>query len=371
MFFKELRAESQLLLSCASAPVLPQNEQRIQGLLSAPLDWDLVLHSAATHNLTPLLFWNLQQANSEISPEIRQRLHVAFNANAARNFFLTAQLLEITAGFEAQGIVSLAYKGPALGMVAYGNILLRPFCDLDLLLHPEDIARAGVLLAQKGFVQNTHAGEARNDYAQQWTRAKSDAIESEVVVELHWNIAARHLALPLKLKRLWDAPMAVEISDSRVLAPARDDLFLLLAWHGYKHRWAVLEWLAAFSALACQNETGDWPRLLEKASQSGSRRVLLLALSLSRELFQTPLPEIAQEYLANDKAVHRLSRLILNSFFAEQSTLESAKKMDWYHLRSRERWRDKARYCWGLAHTPGQIDWRQGRFSSGEKLKRP
>lgn len=315
---------------------------------------------ASAHNLTPLLFWNLQGFEAELLPEIWSRLRMSFDANASRNFFLTSQLQAIMAELQAQEISALAYKGPALAVVAYQNILLRPFCDLDFLLRLEDMPRAGALLAQAGFTQTTHAGEASNDYAEQWVRAKSDAAPCDVVIELHWDIAARHLALPLDMKSLWDAPMTVDVGGAPLLAPARDDLFLLLAWHGYKHRWAVLEWLAAFSALVAQNEISDWPRLLEKARQSGSRRVLLLALQLAKEFFQTPLPENILTLIRNDKAVSSLAQQIGDSIFPERAP-ESSGKIGWYHLRSRERLRDKARYCLGLAQMPAQIHWK---FSS-------
>ena len=38
----------------------------------------------------------------------------------------------------------IVYKGPALATALYGNVALRTFGDLDLLIREKDIARHGL-----------------------------------------------------------------------------------------------------------------------------------------------------------------------------------------------------------------------------------
>jgi len=51
------------------------------------------------------------------------------------NFFLTKELLELLTLFEAHCIPASPYKGPALAIMAYGNLALRQFSDLNILVH--------------------------------------------------------------------------------------------------------------------------------------------------------------------------------------------------------------------------------------------
>lgn len=311
-----------------------------------PLDWERVRSLAARHRLLPLLYWKLQNYSEELPPDVSLWMRHEFDLNAARNFALISCLQEILSLFQAQGITALVYKGPALAMEAYGNVLLRSYCDLDLLLRPQDISPAGAILTQNGFIQTVHAGEESNDYAQQWQSA-----EGAVVVELHWNILARHEAPPLDLSSLWNKPSVVNVSGVEVSTPAPDDLLLILAWHGYKHRWEVLEWVMAFAQVAGKNRECDWEPLLAKATRNGSRRVLLIGLALAHTLCETPLAEPVLRALESDAAISSLKQQLLGVLFPEGGVQNSG----FYHLRSRERWRDKARYLWRLAQTSGQI----------------
>ncbi len=340
-----LTPETQLLLCCAPGDDV-QRGIRVQELLALPLDWQQVRRLAARHRLLPLLFWKLQSQSAQLPPEVVSWLRQEFDTNATRNFALITRLQEILSLFAADGIQALAYKGPALAMEAYGNVLLRSYCDLDLLLKPQDIPQAGAILAQNGFQQTIHAGEESNDYAQQWQR---DA--GMVVVELHWNILARHEAPPLDLSGVWERPARVNVSGVEVLAPAHDDLLLILAWHGYKHHWTVLEWVLAFAQVVTKNGDCDWEQLLEKAAHNGSRRVLLIALGLAHQLFEVPLAPPVLRALERDAAIGALVQQLLGSLFPELAIPGAG----FYHLRARERWRDKARYLWRLAQTPEQI----------------
>jgi hypothetical protein len=47
---------------------------------------------------------------------------------------LTAELCRLISLFAAADIAAIPYKGPVLGLFAYGNIALRRFVDLDVIV---------------------------------------------------------------------------------------------------------------------------------------------------------------------------------------------------------------------------------------------
>ena len=55
-------------------------------------------------------------------------------ANAHRALWLTLELLNIHRHLQARGLEVLPYKGPVLAEALYGNVALRQFSDLDLLV---------------------------------------------------------------------------------------------------------------------------------------------------------------------------------------------------------------------------------------------
>jgi hypothetical protein len=83
-------------------------------------------------------------------PEFAE-LATPFRANAVRNLHLTGELIPLTKAFGAADILVLLHKGPVLAQAAYGDLALREFTDLDLLIHADDLPRAIALRSEHGY----------------------------------------------------------------------------------------------------------------------------------------------------------------------------------------------------------------------------
>ncbi|MEE8171151.1 MAG: nucleotidyltransferase family protein, partial [Phycisphaerae bacterium] len=63
-------------------------------------------------------------------------------------------LLErVAAKFNEAGVALLVLKGAALNLTVYESPQDRPMCDLDLMVHEQDVDRARVLLEKLGFLR--------------------------------------------------------------------------------------------------------------------------------------------------------------------------------------------------------------------------
>src|SRR2546423_1118700 len=146
------RTENELLLLCARARVGDGEAARIKNLAAEALDWDYLFRLAQRHAVLPLLHRNISEHARDAAPQpFRQKLREKFRENATRNLLLAGELGRIARLFESEGVPVLAYKGPALAVSAYGDLSLRRFVDLDIVVRARDVRRAGELLRSLGF----------------------------------------------------------------------------------------------------------------------------------------------------------------------------------------------------------------------------
>src|SRR5712692_696029 len=144
--------EELLLRCCAPTRLDAQKAERLRALLSEKLDWLYLCETAMQHGMVPLVYWHLISVTPEAVPVAwMEFLRILFESTGRRNLELTAQLLRVLEIFEANGILAVPYKGPTLAVLAYGNLALRNFTDLDLLVATREVAKAYELLVSEGY----------------------------------------------------------------------------------------------------------------------------------------------------------------------------------------------------------------------------
>src|ERR1041384_3498267 len=143
--------EVELLLSCARAHVDAEGAARVRALVEQEFDWDYLLRVSNRHGLQPLLYHHLNAICPAIPDTYAQQLRDAARRVSALNTFLTNELQRLLARFAVAEIEAMPYKGPVLAVALYGNVALRQFSDLDILVRPRDVARASELLQAEGY----------------------------------------------------------------------------------------------------------------------------------------------------------------------------------------------------------------------------
>ena len=124
-----------MLACCAHA----SGDERIREILEGPLDWKRLLQLAGHHAVIPQLYQRLSASN--VIPQALPLLQQHYEANARQTLWLTRELLRILSHLQRNSIETLPYKGPVLAEILYGNVALRQFSDLDLLIHEADLAK--------------------------------------------------------------------------------------------------------------------------------------------------------------------------------------------------------------------------------------
>ena len=285
------RPEHELLLLCAHRGSAANIRERVVELARGGIDWDYLFLLARRHAVLPLLYRGLEGVDG-LPAGFRARLRDEFRKNATRNTLLAGEMARLARLFEAEGVPLLAYKGPALAQQAFGDITVRRFVDLDVIVRRRDARRAGELLRSLGYVKPEGLTEAHEEFLLR--RQHNLAYTRDgglMIVELHWEVAPAHFAAVPVGEGVWERATAVKLFGTEVRCPSPEDLLLALAVHGTKHLWERLAWVCDVAALVNSRTDFDWPHVQRRARESRVERMLHLALLLARGLAGAELPE--------------------------------------------------------------------------------
>jgi hypothetical protein len=310
----------------------------------------LLIRLALRHRVLPLLYRSVQTIGADlVPPSIWADLQYHFHANAQRNLLLGGTLLRLLRVLVRHDIPAIPYKGPVLAMAAYGNLALRQFGDLDILVRQQDVGRAKDLLLAHGYrwwEQRPHTLLPRQRKVYELISA-----DGQVLVELHWAITSSTFYVPLDPSRLWDRLETIVLLETPVRTLTPEHLLLILCVHGAKHHWHRLAWICDIAALLHVSAEMDWGYVLEQAERSGCKRMLLLGVLLAQTLLGTTLSEPLQHRLDADAAIPRLAREVQEHLFTHPNRPLAAIERPLFYLRLRERLRDRLRCsCYLVYH---------------------
>jgi hypothetical protein len=338
----QVSPEVQVLLCCAQTCYSPASPAQLPRLLQSDLDWDSLIHLALRHRVLPLLYRGVQTIGVDLlSSPVWAELQHHFHANAQHNLLLTGTLLRLLRLLAMHDIPALPYKGPVLAIAAYGNLALRQFGDLDILVRQQDVERAKDLLLAHGY----RWWEQRPGTLLPRQRKVYELIsgDGQVLVELHWAITSSTFYVPLDPARLWERLETVALLDQPVPTLTPEHLLLILCVHGAKHHWHRLAWICDIAAVLHVSAEMDWGYLLEQADQLGCRRMLLLGVFLAQTLLGTPLSEPLWHRLSVETAIPRLAQEVQARLFTNVSRPLAAVDRPLFYLRLRERPQDRLR----------------------------
>ena len=344
--------EMELLIQCARLELGPERQARVRALLRQGLDAERLSDLAVHHKMVPLLHWHLRELADGMEGCLPlESLRTLFARNARRMLQLTGELLEIVWLFEEHGIVSVPYKGPALGAQLYGNPALRQAGDLDLVVRREDVRRAHKLLVARGY-RAWHALSSAAEAFMIRSRYSETFVGSGAVVELHWAFTNRDVAFPLDLEVLAPRLKRLPLGGHSVNVFSPEDLLLILCVHGAKHRWDCLEWTSGVAELLRSGNL-ECREVVGTASRLGVRRMLLLGLGLAHDLLGAPVPDDVVRHVRADPAALRSTAEVADRLLAGRpECAEEPGDRDLFRLQLRERRRDRVRFLLYRLTTP-------------------
>jgi hypothetical protein len=239
---------------------------------------------------------------------VLDRLKEVCRANTIRCLFLTAELIRIFDLFHSRGIQAIAYKGPALAMQAYGDMTLRQFEDIDIIVRQSDLPKANEVMLGLGY-------RPRFDWIVS-SGVPSSIIPGEynyrdekrrIMVELHTELTLRHFPKVPDLEDFSNRLTFVKLNDREIPTFSVEDTLIVLSLHGTKDFWERLSWIADISELIQRYPNLDWSVTIDRAKVLRAERMLHVALLLATNLTETPFAEEIQRRLRSDRTANDLA----------------------------------------------------------------
>jgi len=310
------------------------------------IDWHRLLRLADVHGVGPMLCQSfISEAPINGSAAVAQ-LRNDFQNTAKANLLRVRELLRVVRALENRSISVVPYKGPALAAMIYGDVTLREFSDLDLLIRPADLAGARVILAEMGYVpeQLLSIREERK-HLRSACEYNFQHRQLGILLELHWQILPRQFSLRFNVERMWSRLGSTALAASRVQCLKVEDLLVVLCAHAAKHLWTRLIWIADIAGLMLHNPGLDWTDITLHSSTIGAQRILLVSLSVVERIFSLELPEQLERLIASDPEAGRLAQAATTRLLEQEPSAPSPLQHHITLLHAREKWADRWRYA--------------------------
>jgi hypothetical protein len=276
--------------------------------LVAAVDWDWLIERSQAHRVAALVGARIEGAAvSRLPDSIAMRLADVRAQAAQRAAAAQDTLRELAAALRARGVRFLLIKGSILAELVYGDPLIRPFYDVDVIVHRDGLSGAEALLRAWNYhlegvwsllgrrprppaaIDRAEA-IARQFYLRvfhnlSYAPARGDPRRP---VELHWNIAPRG-RLRVDDDELWKRTTTVRVAGVDVQTLDAEAMLIHLAVH------ALDAWFHGFKLLhlndvawTAARRAGLYRDLWELAEAWGAAYHLELALRLVDRLSPVP-----------------------------------------------------------------------------------
>ena len=350
--------EFEFLLACCAVDAQEIRLRRVEEALGKKPNWPDVLRLGEHHSVLPLVYRSARDFPAEIPTATLEDMRVRYEQNARRNLQFTGELFRILDCLEAHQIPAIPYKGPTLAEKVYGDLALRDFSDLDVLVRPDDVLRTKTALRDLGYEPNIKLTQLQESaYLASGYEYTFDGPAGRNLLEIQWGIVPRFYAVDFSMGGLFDRASLSELNGRSVQTLAREDLLLALCVHAAKHAWIRLCWLRDIAGVA-ELEGLDW-KLVERSARSlGIERMVAVGLVLAQDLLGAPVSDAIPKSWRVDREIETLRHAIAQHLpAAEEYNVES---LAYFQLMTslRERASDKLRFALRLAFTPGLGEWK-------------
>jgi hypothetical protein len=214
------------------------------------------------------------------------------------------------------GLKVAVTKGARLAETLYQDIGLRPFVDIDLVVHPSAWPELEEILEKLGFSREGDFGPKLNqkDRELHWTFTPIFRKE-RLLVEMHFHYLG--LQLPFALEDdLWACSQNIKIgaSPAKVLSPEYELCYLCL--HALQHSYCLLIWLTDIAEMASREDL-NWEKILDICQKESIAAPLSYGLHLVNCLWPGTLSENILEMFK----ISAFEQKLLKFFWPEEDVL--------------------------------------------------
>lgn len=340
-----MRPEGELLLQLVRKSFGSDGPELRRGNLPVNLDWDRFLILCEWHGVTPRVYKTFHKDGlPDVPAAVLRQLRAFHQYGSARGVALAEELSRLLEEFARQHVSVYPFKGPALSAMIFGDPVVRPCQDLDVVIRDADLHKAIKIIQQLGYEPKIPLEGIKLPVYRRVDSALPFVHNSRsILTELQWAVVPYSFAFSEHRLHLWEK--LENRTFGKVAYPALpvEETLVLCAVHGTKHLWCKLGWVCDIAGLIDPGCTVDWERLVHLADRCGVRRIVLLSLLLARDLVGVMLPEQMVRLADADSMIYSLARRVKQEVPHEAIGHDGDFGRYFFHLKSRERRIDQAR----------------------------
>lgn len=290
-------------------------DQRIAEILEKGVDWTYIRHTAMQHGIIPLLYRRLTEEMATLVPSDEMTsMRKLFMENAANNLHMTQELLNILDLLGDAGVEAMPFKGSALAVQAYGDLSMRSFGDLDILIHEADFYMTYKTLTENRFIPN-YPVDNRTKRKLAIFKGEFHFSNRDINLDVHWQLNQRWVSVAWLSDNVWDNTVTISLNarDIRTISPEYS--VILICVHGTKHFWQELKWLGDLSQVITRSKDLQWQGVINSAQKVNVKRILLLGLSLGSKYCGVRYPSEINALLKSEKGLPSLVYDVQTNFF--------------------------------------------------------
>lgn len=267
---------------------VPARADELRSLLPT-LDAPRLIDACARHGVSAWVSDALLAAGLESADATR--LH----ANARENFALGYQTKRLTLAvldtLATVGIRPVALKGAVLAHRLYQPIpLSRPSSDVDVLVHPSELERAGQALGGLGLRrwQDTSLGDVLDDHHHVAFQGAAG------LVEVHFRLTSSFGRGTFDDDAVRSRLIELSFEGRPVRLLGREDEFLYLATHAANHAFLRASWLVDLARFFELHPGLDFEAIAQRAADAGFLHAVSISLRLLERLLHVEFPAQAR-----------------------------------------------------------------------------
>ncbi len=360
MKLDSLNPEEALLLDCVKYFQSQKTEDSIKDKLSKVIDWDYLNSIAIHHGLKALLSHVLSSDNfRELVPEeVLNDFGKFYKINLMWNGLLYERLINIIQILNSNNIPVLAIKGPVMAMDLYGNVALREFSDLDILVDIPHIRNAKDLLISNGYELDFEMPNGVETYYELFGYYYNLLNrQDEMAVDLHWNLIPQDYSFSLDTEAIIRSSKFAVFEGEELLVIRPEYLMIYLCLHGAKHGWSQLNWILDIAQLILTKDI-DWDFVIDKTRKIGSKKMVYLGIFLASEIFSIELPDKVVKEISLQKKVKLNFSKACNILFPKvRNTYAGTLEIRLFYMSLMPSLRDKFFFVHEAVFKPTYYEW--------------
>lgn len=289
-------------------------------------DWEGFVSLAYSHGIFPLVYRTLKEYAHLIPEYIFAHMKQNYMDIVKQNMLMTSELIKVIKILEENGIEAISFKGPVLSQMAYGDVVSRQYCDLDILVKKENLIDLDRVLSlsdyeisiESKFLENYKLLEIGSDF--------SIFSKNNIHIEVHWNLFRKLINNDLNKYKIWNDKKKITLNNININTLEINNYLLYLCIHGSKHLWERIEWINDIERLISKYDI-DWKYVLNQSKSLKNRRIFLLGILISQTFYSITIPSFINDEIKKDLILNKIESKII-SFYQSRYFLQEGNLRD-------------------------------------------